>query len=240
MKNFVKNCLARHGWAVVRLGDPGAVYGRVLPGAEYRPWVADGKFQELYAKIRHATLVDVYRCWELWTLVPQLNGLPPGAIIEVGVWRGGTGAILAAAARQARIQETVFLCDTFQGVVKAGANDPYYRDGEHADTSREKVEELLVSLDLPAQILEGTFPEETGTLIGDQRVRLVHIDVDAYQSAKDIVTWAWPRVVPGGILVFDDFGFRVCGGIVQLVNELAGPKRLVLHNLNGHALVVKR
>jgi O-methyltransferase len=54
------------------------------------------------------------------------------------------------------------------------------------------------------------------------------------------VTWAWPRLVPGGILVFDDFGFQVCQGIVQLVNELAGFDRLVLHNLNGHALIVKR
>ena len=30
-----------------------------------------------------------------------------------------------------------------------------------------------------------------------RRFRLVHIDVDVYQSAKDVFEWAWPRLVGG-------------------------------------------
>ena len=43
-----------------------------------------------------------------------------------------------------------------------------------------------------------------------------------------------------GFVVFDDYGFDVCGGITQLVNEmLTEPDRIVIHNLNGHAIVIK-
>ncbi len=72
------------------------------------------------------------------------------------------------------------------------------------------------------------------------RFRLVHVDVDVYQSAKDVMARIWDRIVPGGIVVYDDYGFKGCEGITRYVNEqVAQPDRLVLHNLNGHAIVIK-
>src|SRR5215475_678440 len=236
----IKAWLARRGWALVRLGHPNAVYGRVLPGADYRPWFADSDFCKLYEHVRGSTLVDIYRCWELWTVIPQLIGLAPGMILEVGVWRGGTAAILAVAGKRAGMLQPIYLCDTFAGVVKAGPQDGFYKGGEHADASRRQVEELLRSVNITATILEGVFPDDTADQLEHQAVRFIHVDVDYYQSAKDIVTWAWPRLVPGGILVFDDFGFRLCNGIVRLINECYRSDSLILHNLNGHALIVKR
>ena len=70
-----------------------------------------------------------------------------GSILEVGVWRGGTGAILTKAA-QANGKK-VFLADTFEGVVKAGSKDTSYKGGEHADTSEAMVKHLMESLLLP-------------------------------------------------------------------------------------------
>jgi O-methyltransferase len=44
----------------------------------------------------------------------------------------------------------------------------------------------------------------------------------------------------GGVVVFDDYGFEVCAGIPPLIAEYRGnPDKVVLHNLNGHAVVVK-
>ena len=63
---------------------------------------------------------------------------------------------------------------------------------------------------------------------------------DAHQSAKDIVLWIWPRMVSGGIIVYDDYGFLGCEGIARFVNEqIPESDRLVFRNLNGHAIVVK-
>jgi hypothetical protein len=44
----------------------------------------------------------------------------------------------------------------------------------------------------------------------------------------------------GGVVVFDDFGFETCNGVAQLVNGYFGRQdRLIVHNLNGHAIMVK-
>ena len=43
----------------------------VLPVATLSPWLNDQEFMEIYQKIKSNTLVDVYRCHELWTLARQ-------------------------------------------------------------------------------------------------------------------------------------------------------------------------
>jgi O-methyltransferase len=240
LKAVVKAALKAIDFRLVKL--PGSSeYGTVLPAADYSPWNLDAEFLEAFEKVRHNTLVDIYRCWELWTLTGQTTKLQPGAILEVGVWRGGTGSLLARRLALAGSAEPVYLCDTFAGVVKAGEQDGFYKGGEHADTSKELVERLLQSLHINnAHLIQGIFPEETGPMLADFRFRLIHIDVDTFQSAKDIMEWAWGRLVPGGIVVFDDYGFSVCDGIKRLVNEQSThADKVVVHNLNGHAIVVK-
>jgi O-methyltransferase len=211
------------------------------PISTYAPWQADGEFRRTYRAVRRNTLVDVWRLYELWSLLAEVVEIP-GSILEVGVWRGGSGALMATRARALGISDSVFLCDTWEGVVKTGAVDTYYHDGKHDDTSRETVEELVARLVLSnVELLQGIFPDQTGTAIADRTFRLCHVDVDVYQSASDVLDWAWPRLSPGGVAIFDDYGFPACPGVTQLVDEQRGrPDRLVIHNLNGHGIVVKR
>jgi O-methyltransferase len=211
------------------------------PIATYAPWQADAAFRRIHDAVRRHTLVDVWRCHELWSLVGELREVP-GAILEVGVWRGGTGALLAARAAEVGIEDPIYLCDTWRGVVKTGAVDTYYHDGKHDNASRETVERLVAGLGLRnAELLEGVFPEETGTQIAHRAFRLCHVDVDVYRSAADVLDWVWPRLSSGGVVVFDDYGFPACPGITKLVDEQRlREDRLVLHNLNGHGIVVKR
>ena len=91
-----------------------------------------------------------------------------------------------------------------------------------------------------AEVLEGIFPDETGEGIRNRRFRFCHIDVDVYRSARDVVEWVWERMPAGGIVVYDDYGFESVQGITRFVNEEREKSdRLVIHNLNGHAIVVK-
>jgi O-methyltransferase len=211
------------------------------PISTYAPWQADAEFQRVYQQVRKNTLVDIWRCYELWSLVGELRQIP-GAILEVGVWRGGSGALMASRAAALGIDDPVYLCDTWEGVVKTGAVDTYYRDGKHDDTSRQIVEQLVGRLGLErVELLQGIFPDETAEPIADVKLRLCHVDVDVYQSAKDVFEWAWPRLASGGVAVFDDYGFPACPGVTKFVDEQRGREdRLVLHNLNGHGIVVKR
>ncbi|MGQ9505442.1 MAG: TylF/MycF/NovP-related O-methyltransferase [Thermogutta sp.] len=243
LKKAIKSAIQRTGFEIRRLPRTPrgqSPYELVTPLADYAPWKADEEFLRAYQAVRYHTLVDIYRCWELWMLVEQAAKVP-GAILEVGVWRGGTGVLIAYRASQIGITDPVYLCDTFSGVVKAGDEDSYYRGGEHADTSVAIVEALAESLGVTnIRILQGIFPEETCSLVEAASLRFCHIDVDTHNSARDILLWVWPRLSHHGLVVYDDFGFRACPGITRHVEtQIPLGDRLVFHNLNGHAIVVK-
>jgi O-methyltransferase len=226
-----------------RLINKGPDYEVVLPNATYSPWNLDEAFLSTYSQVKNATLVDKYRCFELWKVVEQCAKLEEGALIEVGVWRGGTAALIATQASNLGLRDKVYACDTFSGVVKAGAEDPDYLGGEHADTSKNSVEDFFrktLKLD-NIEILTGIFPEDTGDKVENLKFRFCHIDVDVYQSAKDVTEWIWERLVPGGMIVYDDYGGDTTPGIARYVDtQLPLKGRIVLHNLNGHAIVIKQ
>jgi O-methyltransferase len=222
-------------------GESSAIYQVVVPHATLSPWWVDDAFQAVWLQVRDATLVDIYRLYELWSLAGQVRDLA-GDIVEVGVWRGGSGCTLASRTLLDGTGATVYLCDTFAGVVKAGEHDAEYEGGELADTSADMVRGLVRKMNLGnVQVLEGVFPDDTSDRVPSDQLRLVHIDVDVYDSARDVFDWAWPRVVPGGVVVFDDYGFYSQEGVTRFVDELAGSGDLTfLHNVNGHAVFVKR
>jgi O-methyltransferase len=216
--------------------SPELLHSRLGVGATYSPWLSDREFMSAYEAIVDFTLVDTYRCYELWDLARQSIDVS-GAILEVGVWRGGTGCLLAMSSPA----KSVYLADTFKGVVKAGARDTSYQGGEHSDTSQRAVSRLLASARVTnVQLLKGIFPEETAARLQGP-ISLLHIDVDVYQSARDIVQWALPRLPRGAKIVFDDYGFSGCEGVTRLVNELRESLRdfAFIYNLNGHAIFVR-
>jgi O-methyltransferase len=243
---FLKQLVRKMGYDIRRLApDPCGVWSnppsekkhtRITPSATYSPWIDDVEFCNVYQKVKANTLVDIYRCYELWDLVKQAKHVE-GDVLEVGVWRGGTGALIARAALG---DKRVFLADTFAGVVKAGENDTSFKGGEYADTSAQIVYDLLRSLDLNnVQILEGVFPEDTYKSVSE-KLSFVHCDVDVYSSAKDIVEWCMPRLAVGAVLVFDDFGFYGCEGVTTYCEELKRNTNFrFVHNLNGHAVFVR-
>ncbi len=246
VKAAVKSILRKAGYEVRKFQPkltylPEIPHAKLHPLSTYSPWLADEVFIQTFRAIQTHTLVDGYRCYELWQLIEQVGKLETGDVIEVGVWQGGTGCLIAKRCQLAGINASVYLCDTFRGVVKAGQFDTAYSGGEHADSNEQTVKSLIKKLRLDnAKILAGVFPDDTGSLIEDRRFRFCHIDVDVYQSAKDVIEWIWGRLVIGAIVVYDDYGFTGCEGITKLVNdERRRTDRIVVHNLNGHAVVVK-
>ena len=222
----------------------GNEYGIIHTNSDYSPWLGDKQFMEIYNIIKDYTLVDIFRCYELWQLVEEIEKTHPNsAIIEIGVWRGGTSAIIARKLQQIKSNATLYMADTFTGVVKASENDAFYQGGEHKDTSLELVQNLFKSNIKYSHytILQGIFPDDTQHLVPANEVfGICHIDVDVYSSAKEIVSWIWDRLVIGGMIIFDDYGYHTTTGVTKFVNEQRALKdRLVIHNLNGHAIIVK-
>lgn len=229
-----------HDPKLYQASSPRYIHTIVFPQASYSPWLEDPAFVESHNLVTGNSLVDYYRVFELWSLVAQTAHLG-GDILEVGVWRGGTGCMMAAHAKRVAPTARVILCDTFAGMVKAGENDTYFRGGELSDTSVQIVADLAARMGLDnVEIRKGIFPDETAAGLENRRFSLCHIDVDVYDSGAHVLDWVWPRLHTGGVVVFDDYGFQGCDGITQLVNERATlPSNVMLHNLNGHAVLVK-
>lgn len=241
LRNLVKKTSRHLGYDITAYPKLEGPYEKIIAKSYYAPWKIDNEFLNIYHSIQPFTMVDQHRCYELWSLVEQSTKIQ-GALLEVGVWRGGTGGLIASRAKSLGISDPVYLCDTFKGVVKATKQDLFYEGGEHSDTSVAIVKNLLkkkLCLD-NVKILEGIFPEESAHKIEAPTFRFCHIDVDVYSSTKDIVDWVWPRLNPGGIIVFDDYGLPSCSGIRDYINERKGLSSCVLiHNINGHAIWVK-
>lgn len=217
-------------------------YDVVSPHAEYCPWNLDQAFIASMSHTHGHTLVDVYRLFELWKLTEQSSKLSKGDILEIGTYKGGSGAIIAKQASLSCPADTnVYLCDTFTGIIKVGDRDGAACENGQHKASITDVLTVVNSMSLTnVNILSGIFPEDTGHAIEDKKFRLCHIDVDIYQSAVDVLDWVWPRMVKHGIVVYDDYGFRHCDGITYLVEEqMKMSDRLVMTNLNGHAVVIK-
>ncbi|HQW46459.1 MAG: class I SAM-dependent methyltransferase [Bacteroidetes bacterium] len=219
-------------------------YSKILPTANFSPWLSDKAFMDIFPIAKKNSLVDIYRAYELWQLIEkQVSKFPHDYILEIGVWKGGTGLVMSKKMELLKASNPIYLADTFTGVVKTSDKDTFYTGNEHHETSKQHVDQLLSThtKQVNYSLLEGIFPDDTAHLIADdQQCCLCHIDVDVYDSAKDIVEWIFPKLTIGGIIVFDDYGFHFCTGVTRLVEEYRNhPDKIIIHNLNGHALLIK-
>jgi hypothetical protein len=81
-KRLLQGLFNWSGYHVIRLSS-GGMY-ESIPLTTYAPWNSSADFRAVWTAVRNNTLVDIFRCWELWQLVGQATKLS-GSFIEVGV-----------------------------------------------------------------------------------------------------------------------------------------------------------
>lgn len=137
----------------------------------------------------------------------ELRKCPPGAVAEVGVWKGGSAWHLLEVCREQGRE--LFLYDTFTGMPFQDPEDNH-GVGDFQGTSAEKVKELMPD----AHVIAGIFP---GTLIDMPPLAFAHVDCDQYRSVRDCILHLGPLMVPGGVMWFDDF--NCTRGCTRAVHE---------------------
>lgn len=148
----------------------------------------------------------------LHELMESARAAPPGPLVEVGVYKGGSAAALAQVAREQKRE--LYLFDTFTGIPYQDAKRDFHKVGDFADTSLEEVRRAIPE----AICIAGVFPETLpGHVVG---VALAHIDCDQYESIVSACAALEPRMVRGGMMVFDDYD--VLPGAREAVDELYG------------------
>ncbi len=205
-----------------------------LYAPRFSPWLDPKGFAELYGRVRLHTLVDSERCYVLHSLARQAIHVA-GEFWECGVYRGGTARLLADVVRDSRRPLRLF--DTFSGMPPVRKALDWHQEGDFADTSLPAVRRL-VDYDC-AVFHKGVIPESFAGL-GPSRIAFAHVDVDLYQSVFDSSAFLYPRLAPGGFLVFDDYGWPSCVGARYAVDDYFRDKPEVPLVLStGQALVVR-
>ena len=211
----------------------------IRSGASYSPWM--GEFKSYYDAVKKHTLLDIYRLYELYLLRTNQKNMN-GCVIEVGCYKGGSSAILGYANKEINYTGDFYVCDTFKGVVKSSHEyDKNYSDGEHSETSVDIVKDLFNKNNLlQPTLLQGIFPDQNSEII-QKSIAFLHIDVDTYNSAKDIFMWAKDRLEKNAIVIFDDYGFHTTEGVTTFCNELKSDDDFYfIYNMNGHGIFIKK
>jgi O-methyltransferase len=175
----------------------------------------------------------------LFTLAKQALHVP-GDFAECGVYKGGTAMLLSRVASQSTAPEgkKLLLFDSFKGMEVTDPTKDLHQPGHFADTSIEAVQQRVAWFK-GAEFHVGWIPESFRGLEG-RRFSFAHIDVDLHQSVLDCCEFIYPRLSPGGFMVFDDYGLPSCPGARQAVDSFFRKRPEVpLVLSNGHAVVFK-
>lgn len=200
-------------------------------------WDSDLYFNDLYESIKDRTLVDKTRCFMLYQFFKQ-SLILEGEVAEVGVYKGGTAKLLARLSQDENAYKTIHLFDTFSGMPETSEEKDIHKKGDFSDTSLDSVLEYLSSYG-NISFYKGLFPT-TSAPINDKEFSFVHIDVDIYKSVIDCCEFFNPRMVKGGIMIFDDYGFVSCPGAKLAVDEFFKDKKeFPCYLPSGQCLVVK-
>ncbi len=203
----------------------------------YVPWEGEPEFRRLYAAIAPHTMVSADRCWILLHLMRHALALS-GDFAEFGVFRGGTALLTAQVLGEAGDRRLLHLFDSFAGMPKTSANESFSQ-GDFAETSEAAVRQLVAPTGANVEFHVGYIPDTFQGLKIDQ-FAFAYVDVDLYQSVLDCVEFAYPRLVPGGILLFDDYGFPSCARAREAVDlAFAQRREKPIYLPTGQAMVIK-
>jgi O-methyltransferase len=188
-----------------------------------------------HLEIRRRSLVGPEALWTLQTLATQCCNVP-GDFIEAGVYRGGTAKFLRNILDKAPAK-TLRLFDTFSGMPTTDSNADFHKQGDFADTNLEDVK-AWIGADRVSY--HPGFIPETFAGLEDERFAFAHVDVDIRQSVLDCCVFIYPRMIKGGVMVFDDYGLPTCPGARMAVDEFfAGKPEQPLALSSGQAVIFK-
>lgn len=130
----------------------------------------------------------------------------PGAIVDCGVWNGGSTALMGAAAPS----RDVWAFDSFEGMPAPSEFDGEQGQGWEGKV-RGSVEMVRAGFERYADprrlhVVKGWF-EETFPQVVDEvgPVALLHVDADWYESVLLALRTFYPRLSEGGYVAMDDY-----------------------------------
>jgi O-methyltransferase len=184
-----------------------------LATMHFSPFTADAEFARLYERMAADWFRDevVDARWRMWLLTrwARYARALPGAYAEFGTYRGGCAWMILSTVGLGE-DRRLFLFDTYEGIPHDRLTDAERRDalgGRLADTSAGYVASLLADWDpIPVVVAGDVFDTVPATETGP--LAFAHIDLNAAAPTEHVLRHVHERLVPGGVVVFDDYGWR--------------------------------
>ncbi|TSC78299.1 MAG: hypothetical protein G01um101433_333 [Parcubacteria group bacterium Gr01-1014_33] len=155
-----------------------------------------------------------------------------GDIVECGVGRGKSFLCLAFLAAEENAGRMLWGFDSFAGFPDPTPEDKSPRNPQQGEkiSKKEDVVWMLRDAHLGDDFVKNyvrfvpgffndTLPHYTGN-----NIALLHIDGDLYRSYKDTLDTLYSRVVPGGLILFDEYNTVQFPGATKAVNEFFSGK----------------
>ncbi|MDP7642039.1 MAG: TylF/MycF/NovP-related O-methyltransferase [Alphaproteobacteria bacterium] len=190
------------------------------------PHDMEPEFIELYERARAYTLTSVECMYCLYQTVKYIcrSGIP-GAMVECGVWRGGSTMMMALTLESLGDRSRdIYLYDTFAGMTRPENVDVRSQDGmeqvsrwqafqrngynEWAHATLEEVRANMRFTGYPQNKLhyvEGDVEASIPATAPDE-IALLRLDTDWYRSTHHELVHFYPRLAPRGALIIDDYG----------------------------------
>ncbi len=153
--------------------------------------------------------------FEMFSLVADCAG----AVVECGVFKGASFARLAAfrqligdPSSQPLVGFDTF--GTFPATSLAADQDRLTQFIAEAGDTSIGAAQLRLLLEEKGQgtgleLVEGDICDTVPSWVEanpDTPIALLHVDVDIYEPSRVIFEHLWPRLVPGGVMILDDYG----------------------------------
>ena len=212
IKSAIHSIFRAFGLDVIRLRGPRQEYP-----SDFRDEETD-----IIRKVRPWTMTSPERIYALIQAVRYVSANAiPGAIVECGVWKGGSMAAVARTLVQVQdLKRDLYLFDTFEGMSEPTAKDIDY-SGKHAsqvlseddgfrcgDAPLAGVRTVLHETGYPKKqihFVQGKV-EQTVPRNAPDSIALLRLDTDWYESTAHELVHLFPRLSRGGVIIVDDYG----------------------------------
>lgn len=207
------------GWAKTFLEQNG--YG-VIHHSQFRDDF-DEVFTALWQKVEPYTLTSPERGYGLSTAIRYLvTAQIPGDLVECGVYQGGSMLLAALTLLDLLSQSDdrlpdLWLYDTYEGMTPPSQWDKIQSTGQLVQdrwqegwwkAPLEGVQQVMEKSGYPKEKLhyvQGDVVETLQTTY-PEKISLLRLDTDWYESTKAELEILYPRLTPGGVLIIDDYG----------------------------------
>jgi O-methyltransferase len=182
--------------------------------AEGRDWPAEAE-----------TMIGLRRLDNLQDcLIDVLERRIPGDLIETGVWRGGASIFMRAVLEVFDdATRTVWVADSFQGLPQPDTErypadeGTFYWEHDELAVPLETVKANFTRyglLDGQVRFLPGWFKDTLFTA-PLERLAVLRLDGDMYESTMVALEALYPKVSPGGYVIIDDYKLARCRAAVD-------------------------